>query len=125
MSVYAYIRTAVTDRSHENIENQKSIIAKITAEKGTKLDQIFIDEGVSGHATDRPSFNAMIDTIKANKGQNNEIYVSDFSRISRNPNELLIWQNRLAKYNTIIVSDSTPNEQFLDMMQAAIESKKG
>jgi DNA invertase Pin-like site-specific DNA recombinase len=104
MSSFAYIRTASTDQSAERIQKQQKLIQTYAAENGIVITKTYIDDGFSGLSMDRPEFQRLIQDVKENKDESIEIIVADFSRISRVSSELLMYQEMLKKYNTIIVS---------------------
>jgi DNA invertase Pin-like site-specific DNA recombinase len=65
----------------------------------------------------------MLQIVKENKNDENAIIIADFSRISRNPADLLSYRNVLLKYNTQIISIASPHELQLDPAVAYIREE--
>lgn len=80
-----YLRLSHDDeRAGESlsIENQRSVLLKYVEEKGWKVYDIYIDDGVSGTTFNRPGVQRLLDDAKA--GIINTIIVKDLSRFGRN-----------------------------------------
>lgn len=80
-----YVRLSRDDeRTGESlsIENQKMLLTKFVAEKGWKLHDIYIEEGISGTTFEREGVQRLLSDAK--NGTINTIVVKDLSRFGRN-----------------------------------------
>lgn len=80
-----YVRLSRDDeRAGESlsIENQKMLLTKFVAEKGWKLHDIYIDDGISGTTFERDRVQRLL--ADAKNGIINTIVVKDLSRFGRN-----------------------------------------
>jgi len=81
----AYVRLSVEDRKHkgDSIETQQAIIrAFIDEQDDLELQEIYIDNGLSGQTFERPAFLRMKDDIES--GKINCCITKDLSRLGRN-----------------------------------------
>ena len=65
-----------------SIANQKAILTNYVNEKGWKIYDTYIDDGISGTTFDRPRFKDMIRDIES--GLINIVITKDLSRLGRN-----------------------------------------
>lgn len=72
-----------------------------------KINEFYIDEGISAKDTRRPAFQRMMSDIR--KGKINFILVTDLARLSRNLLDFCVLQNDLVKYGAKFLS---MKEQF-------------
>ena len=80
-----YVRLSRDDeRAGESlsIENQKMLLTKYVAEKGWKLHDIYVDDGISGTTFERDGVQRLLNDAKS--GIINTIIVKDLSRFGRN-----------------------------------------
>ncbi len=71
-----------SNRESMSISNQRDLLTDYAAERGWQVEDIYIDDGVSGTTFDRPSFKRMMADIK--KKRINLVIVKDLSRFGRN-----------------------------------------
>ena len=80
-----YVRLSRDDeRAGESlsIENQKMLLTKYIADKGWKLHDVYVDDGISGTTFDRDGVQRLLNDAKS--GVINTIVVKDLSRFGRN-----------------------------------------
>lgn len=82
--VGSYIRLSREDgdkQESESIGNQRKIIERYAKENNLIIAHEYVDDGISGTTFNRPSFNLMIEDIKANKID--MVITKDLSRLGR------------------------------------------
>ena len=81
-----YLRLSRDDKNSDSesmsISNQRTMLMDFTAERGWHVEDIYIDDGISGTTFERPSFKRMVDDIE--KRRINMVVVKDLSRLGRN-----------------------------------------
>ena len=83
-----YIRLSKEDeekpeyKESESISNQRNILMQYLEQNNLKLEEEYVDDGVSGTSFDRPAFNRLIKDIENNRI--NMVITKDLSRLSRN-----------------------------------------
>lgn len=96
--IVSYVRCS-TDK--QTIEVQATEIKKYCAYKNIELDKSYVDYAISGKTFDREQFNEMIELVE--KGQINEIIITELSRWGRNMLEALEKINILKKHNCNLI----------------------
>ena len=82
-----YIRLSKEDeekpeyKESESISNQRNILMQYLEQNNLKLEEEYVDDGVSGTSFDRPAFNRLIKDIENNKI--NMVITKDLSRLGR------------------------------------------
>ena len=63
-----YLRLSRDDNNSESesmsISNQRSMLTDYAKERGWEIEEIYIDDGISGVTFDRPAFNRLIKDIE-------------------------------------------------------------
>ena len=81
-----YLRLSRDDKNSDSesmsISNQRNMLMDFTAERGWHVEDIYIDDGISGTTFERPSFKRMVEDIE--KKRINMVVVKDLSRLGRN-----------------------------------------
>ncbi len=81
-----YLRLSRDDNNSESesmsISNQRSMLTDYVKERGWEVEEIYIDDGISGVTFDRPAFNRLIKDIE--KERINMVITKDLSRLGRN-----------------------------------------
>ena len=81
-----YLRLSRDDKNSDSesmsISNQRTMLMDFTAERGWHVEDIYIDDGISGTTFERPSFKRMVADIE--KKRINTVIVKDLSRLGRN-----------------------------------------
>ena len=81
-----YLRLSRDDKNSDSesmsISNQRNMLMDFTAERGWHVEDIYIDDGISGTTFERPSFKRMVEDIE--KKRINMVIVKDLSRLGRN-----------------------------------------
>jgi len=84
--VALYLRLSRDDKNSDSesmsISNQRSMLMDFTAERGWHVEDIYIDDGISGTTFERPGFMRMVADIE--KKRINMVVVKDLSRLGRN-----------------------------------------
>lgn len=84
--VALYLRLSRDDKNSDSesmsISNQRTMLMDFTAERGWHVEDIYIDDGISGTTFERPSFMRMVADIE--KKRINMVIVKDLSRLGRN-----------------------------------------
>ena len=96
--IVSYVRCS-TDK--QTIEVQATEIKNYCAYKNIELDKSYVDYAISGKTFDREQFNEMIELVE--KGQINEIIITELSRWGRNMLEALEKINILKKHNCNLI----------------------
>ena len=96
--IVSYVRCS-TDK--QTIEVQATEIKNYCAYKNIELDKSYVDYAISGKTFDREQFNEMIELVE--KGQINEIIITELSRWGRNMLEALQNINLLKKHNCNLI----------------------
>ncbi len=108
----AYVRVSTAD---QNPERQKEAL------KVYGIDRWY-EEKISGKDTERPELKAMMDYVR----EGDTVYVSDFSRLSRNAKDLLQITEQLEKKGVHFISNKenvdtgTPNGRLILTIIGAI-----
>ena len=82
-----YIRLSKEDeekpeyRESESVTNQRNILLQYLEQNNLKLEEEYVDDGVSGTSFDRPAFNRMIQDIE--RKRINMVITKDLSRLGR------------------------------------------
>ena len=82
-----YIRLSKEDvekpeyKESESIGNQRNLLMQYLEQNNLKLEEEYVDDGVSGTSFDRPAFNQMIRDIE--NGRINMVITKDLSRLGR------------------------------------------
>ena len=79
-----YCRLSVddgVDQQSQSIANQKEVLTEYCLENGFIIENIYIDDGISGTTFDRPGFNKMISSIE--NGNIDIVITKDLSRLGR------------------------------------------
>ncbi|MCX7749743.1 MAG: recombinase family protein [Clostridia bacterium] len=103
MRVVGYARLS-RDEDKENyssIISQCGIIHEYASEKDWIIDQIYIDDNVSGYTFDRPAFNEMLSAMEA--GSVDVIIAKDLSRIGRHNAKTLLFIEKLKETNKRLI----------------------
>jgi len=81
-----YLRLSRDDKNSDSesmsISNQRTMLMEFTEERGWHVEDIYIDDGISGTTFERPSFKRMVLDIE--KKRINTVIVKDLSRLGRN-----------------------------------------
>ena len=81
-----YLRLSRDDKNSDSesmsISNQRNMLMDFTAERGWHVEDIYIDDGISGTTFERPSFKRMVVDIEQKRI--NMVIVKDLSRLGRN-----------------------------------------
>ena len=96
--VVSYVRCS-TDK--QTIEVQATEIKKYCEYKNIEVDKSYVDYAISGKTFDREQFNEMIALVE--KGEINEIIITELSRWGRNMLEALEKINILKKHNCNLI----------------------
>lgn len=84
--VALYLRLSRDDKNSDSesmsISNQRNMLMDFTTERGWHVEDIYIDDGISGTTFERPSFMRMVADIE--KKRINMVVVKDLSRLGRN-----------------------------------------
>jgi site-specific DNA recombinase len=98
--IVSYTRCS-TDKQNNSIEVQSTEIKRYCEYKGLEVDKSFVDYAVSGKNFDREQFQEMIELVE--KGQVQEIIITELSRWGRNMLEALQNINILKKHKCNLV----------------------
>ncbi len=71
-----------TDNESMSISNQRDLLTDYVNERGWKVEETYIDDGVSGTTFDRPGFQRLVEDIEHKRI--NMVIVKDLSRLGRN-----------------------------------------
>ena len=96
--IVSYVRCS-TDK--QTIEVQATEIKKYCEYKNIEVDKSYVDYAISGKTFDREQFNEMIALVE--KGEINEIIITELSRWGRNMLEALEKINILKKHNCNLI----------------------
>ncbi|MBT3319937.1 MAG: recombinase family protein [Clostridia bacterium] len=81
-----YLRLSRDDKNSDSmsmsISNQRDMLVDYVEERGWQIENIYIDDGISGATFERPSFKRMIADIE--KKRINMVICKDLSRLGRN-----------------------------------------
>ena len=81
-----YLRLSRDDKNSDSvsmsISNQRDMLVDYVEERGWQVENIYIDDGISGTTFERPSFKRMIADIE--KKRINMVICKDLSRLGRN-----------------------------------------
>ena len=69
------------DNASESIKNQRDMLEEYAAQKKLLVNDVYIDDGISGTTSDREDFQRMLTDIEA--GKINMVITKDLSRLSR------------------------------------------
>ena len=81
--IYCRVSSAKQVEESHGLESQATRCREYAQRKGYDIIQVFHEKGVSGGLMDRPSFNAMIAFVKAQRAENIVIIIDDISRFAR------------------------------------------
>ena len=104
-----YIRVS-TDQQENSVLSQKEMIDNYSKLNGMKVDDYFIDFGISGkETTKRDKYLELMNLVKV--GKINTIITTSLSRWSRNTLDLLNSIEIIKKYNTdlIVIKENIPS----------------
>ena len=107
--VIGYIRVS-TDKQDNSVETQKDMLRSYSKIHGIKIDDYFIDFGISGkETTKRDKYLELMDLVKV--GKINTIITTSLSRWSRNTLDLLNSIEIIKKHNTdlIVIKENIPS----------------
>mgnify|MGYP000802240729 CR=1 FL=1 len=82
-----YIRLSKEDeekpeyKESESVSNQRNLLMQYLEQNNLKLEEEYVDDGVSGTSFDRPAFNRLIQDIENNRI--NMVITKDLSRLGR------------------------------------------
>ena len=81
-----YLRLSRDDNNSESesmsISNQRNLLTNYVNERGWEIEEIYVDDGISGVTFDRPAFKRMIKDIEEKRI--NMVVTKDLSRLGRN-----------------------------------------
>lgn len=104
----AYTRVASPENAIENFQNQIQVIRDFARQQDMEITEIYQDQAPS--SGERWAFSKMIRAIKFGEIKPDYIYISDWSRFSRDPAQLHAFCNELNEFDVKIISVSPPHE---------------
>jgi DNA invertase Pin-like site-specific DNA recombinase len=105
-----YARTNQADQSDSYVQQVKCC-SEYVREKGWRLVDLFLDEGMSGKAIERPKLRLML--TKAAQYSFEVVVVSSLDRISRSRREILLVHKILRDFHVALKSVNDPKRRNL------------
>lgn len=118
-----YVRESRDDNeeNYDTIETQRNLLVDYATRKGIgKIQEIYMDDNVSGSAFDRPGLGKLKEDVE--KGRVNLVLLKDLSRLGRNNAKTLLFLDYLEEYGVRILTFDGRYDSLNDNDTVGIET---